>query len=356
MRLAVSQANLGVGLTAPNPPVGAVVVKDGIVVGSGYHPKAGEPHAEIFALREAVDQAVGAEIYVTLEPCCHHGSTPPCTEAIIAAGISKVIVGTTDPNPKVAGRGIEILRSAGIEVIENILADECRSLIAPFACHILKSRPLVTLKGGMTLDGKIATATGESQWITSGESRQDVHRFRSQCDAILVGVGTVLSDDPQLTVRLVTGKNPIRVVLDSTLRIPDTAKILNISEAPTVIITTERSPEHKRQELIAKGVAIVVVSEDDNGQIDIGVMLTMLAQMNIMHLLLEGGAEVNNNFLRLGFVDRVRFYIAPMLIGGDDALGIFKGRGFADLNSALRLTNWTVERCGDDMLFRGEVQ
>lgn len=354
MARAVAEAKRGVGLTAPNPPVGALVVKNSTIVGIGFHPKAGEPHAEVFALKAAGEAATGADLYVTLEPCSHFGKTPPCADAVINAGIARVFVGIVDPNPEVAGRGAKRLQEAGIEVQVGLLEDACRELIAPFACYIGKSRPLVTLKAGMTLDGKIATATGESQWITSEESRRDVHRLRAECDAILVGVGTVVADNPRLTVRSIEGRNPIRVVLDSELSIPDSADLLDVTEAATMIITTDRSSQERRASLEERGVEVVVVPRKVDRP-DLEATLVELAKHGIMHLLLEGGGEINNSFLQAGLIDRVRLYVAPMILGGDDAMGVFRGAGIEQLSSAFKLKKWSVEQIGIDIVINGEA-
>jgi len=356
MDRALSLARRGEGRTRPNPAVGALVVADGLVVGEGFHPAAGQPHAEIFALRQAGELARGADLYVTLEPCSHHGRTGPCADAVIAAGIARVFVGTGDPNPQVCGRGIERLRAAGIEVQVGIREAECRRLIAPFAKHVTTGRPLVTLKSAITLDGKTATATGDSQWISGPASRLQVHRLRDRVDAILVGVGTVLHDDPQLTTRLPEGgRNPLRVVVDSKLLISDRAKLLlDLDAAPTLIATTSQARSARIDALRQTGVEVLVLDGPD-GRVDLVALLEELGRREVQHLLLEGGSGLNNAMLRDSLIDRVMIFIAPKLVGGNDGFGIFSGAGVSRLADALTLTDVRSSRFEDDILIEGEV-
>jgi len=269
MQRALDLARRAEGRTRPNPAVGAVVVRDGEVVGEGFHPAAGEPHAEIFALREAGDKARGADLYVTLEPCSHQGRTGPCAEAVIAAGIGRVIIGTPDPNPLVSGRGMARMKDAGIPVVCGVLEDECRRLIAPFAKHVVSGLPYLILKSAITLDGFTATASGDSRWITNSASRLHVHRLRNRVDAIMVGIGTVLADNPQLTTRLPEGgRDPLRIVVDSTLKTPEDAAILTVpSESPVLIVTTAQAPQSRVDALTARGAEILRVAEGEGGLI-----------------------------------------------------------------------------------------
>ncbi len=356
MDRALALARKGEGRTRPNPAVGAVIVADGQVVGEGYHPEAGQPHAEIFALRQAGALARGADLYVTLEPCSHHGRTGPCADAVIAAGIARVFVGAGDPNPQVRGQGIDRLRAAGIAVQIGIREVECLRLIAPFVRHVTTGLPLVTLKTAVTLDGKTATATGDSQWISGPASRLHVHRLRDRVDAILVGIGTVLHDDPQLTTRLPEGgRNPLRVVVDSQLRIPDHAKLLgDLAAAATLIATTSRASAQKIEQLRRQGVEVLVLDGQD-GRVDLPELLHRLGQRGIQHLLLEGGSGLNDAMLQAELIDRLMVFVAPKIVGGSDGFGIFAGAGVCRLADALSLTDVRSSRFEDDILIEGEV-
>jgi diaminohydroxyphosphoribosylaminopyrimidine deaminase / 5-amino-6-(5-phosphoribosylamino)uracil reductase len=356
MDRALLLARKGEGRTRPNPAVGAVIVADGQVVGEGYHPEAGQPHAEIFALHKAGDLARGADLYVTLEPCSHHGRTGPCADAVIAAGIARVFVGTGDPNPQVYGRGIARLRTAGIEVQVGLRSAESRRLIAPFAKHVTTGLPLVTLKSAVTLDGKTATAGGDSRWISGSASRLHVHRLRDRVDAILVGIGTVLHDDPQLTTRLPEGgRNPLRVVVDSRLRIPDNAKLLcDAASVITLIVTTSRACVEKIEQLRRQGAEVLVLDGPDD-RVDLPELLHRLGLRGIQHLLLEGGSGLNNAMLQLKLIDRVMVFVAPKIVGGNDGIGIFAGTGVDVLADALALTEVRSTRFEDDILIEGEV-
>jgi diaminohydroxyphosphoribosylaminopyrimidine deaminase/5-amino-6-(5-phosphoribosylamino)uracil reductase len=356
MQQALALARLGEGRTRPNPPVGALVVRDGAVLGEGFHPRAGEPHAEIFALRQAGTAARGADLYVTLEPCCHQGRTGPCTEAILDAGIRRVFVGTLDPNPRVAGGGIERLRAAGVEVHPGLHEPACRRLIAPFAKHVTTGLPWVLLKAAATLDGRTATAGGDSKWISSPESRLLVHRLRDRLDAVMVGIGTVLRDDPLLTTRLPEeGRDPVRVVVDTDLRLPEEATLLRSgSPAGTIVATGPSAPAEKAARLERRGVRILRCAAPEGG-VDLPELMRRLGTEGIQSILLEGGATLNGAALRAGIVDRVMFFLAPMLLGGGDAPGIFSGPGPQRLAGALRLQGVEVSRSGDDILVEGEV-
>ena len=352
MREALRIAEYARGRTSPNPLVGAVIVRDGAIVASGWHRAAGEPHAEIHALRMAGELARGATLYVTLEPCAHHGRTGPCAEAVIAAGLARVVIALSDPNPLVAGRGIHLLTAAGIEVTTGICEDEARRQNEIFLKWVTTKRPFVTLKTAMTLDGKIASHTGASQWITGAAARARVHAYRNEYDAILVGIGTVLADDPSLTTRLEhgTGKNPLRIVLDSEARTPLDAKLVADGAASTIIVVSERA-DHRRVNLLrACGAEVVTLGAQ---RVDIAALLDYLGARDITSLFVEGGAAVNWSLLAGGSVDKVHAFIAPMLMGGETAKTPIGGTGFDSPQTALRLRDVTVEQLGADILVTG---
>ncbi|MBE5905539.1 MAG: bifunctional diaminohydroxyphosphoribosylaminopyrimidine deaminase/5-amino-6-(5-phosphoribosylamino)uracil reductase RibD [Lachnospiraceae bacterium] len=317
MRRAIDLAKKGEGHTNPNPLVGAVIVKDGKIIGEGYHEKYGELHAERNALKYCTDDPKGATMYVTLEPCCHHGKQPPCTEAIIEAGIAKVIVGSKDPNPLVAGKGVQQLRDAGIEVEVDFLREECDAINDIFFHYIEKKRPLVALKYAMTADGKIAAADGESQWITGEKARAHVHRLRNRYAAILVGMGTVEKDNPMLTTRgMENPSHPLRIVLDTKGRISEGCKLVQTAkEVPLWVATCDMEPE-KEKELTKRGVNVQRLPQK-NGKVSLMALLDKLYEAGVDSLLVEGGAEVNGSFLSEGLVDKVYVYIGGKLLGGD---------------------------------------
>ncbi len=353
---AIELARRAEGRTAPNPPVGAIILREGLIIGRGFHPQAGRPHAEVFALEEAGEKARGADLYVTLEPCSHFGKTPPCTEAIIRAGIRRVFVGCVDPNPLVSGRGLEKLREAGIEVYCGLREIETRGLIEPFAHHIRTGRPFTTFKSAISLDGRIATSSGESQWISCEESRRHAHHLRNRVDAMMVGIGTVLEDDPRLSCRIEGGRDPVRVVVDSQLRTPPEAAMLTQdSEAPTLIATLETSPVRKVEKLQRAGAEILQFKPDASGRVDLDALWRELGRRNLQHLLLEGGGTLSHSALRGGLINRILFYLAPMLMGGDDAPGMFRGPAIRRLEDAFRLENLRMEALGRDMMLVGEV-
>ncbi len=310
MSLALQVAKKRKGYTHPNPTVGAVVVKNGKVVGIGYHEGAGKPHAEVVAINQAGDKAKGATLYVTLEPCSHYGRTPPCTNLIIQSKVKRVVVATLDPNPKVAGKGVERLRRAGIEVDVGVLEKEARELNEDFFVYITQGRPYITLKWAQTLDGKLATLTGDSKWISSYESRKLAHILRREATAVLVGINTVIKDDPQLTVRHVpTERQPVRVVIDPNLRIPLKSKVLDTSVAKTIILTSVEDGE-KLEILKAKGIEIIQLDK-----LNVGNILKALYEREIMHLLVEGGAKTLSTFLKEKRFDRICVFIAPKIMG-----------------------------------------
>lgn len=346
MAMALDLARAASGQTSPNPLVGAVIVKDGTVVGMGAHLKAGEPHAEVHALRMAGNQASGATLYVTLEPCSHHGRTPPCADAVIDAGINRVVVAVLDPNPLVAGTGVDKLQAAGLKVTVGICEQEARQLNEVFFHYITTKRPFVTVKTASTLDGKIASVTGHSRWITGEAARGQVHEMRRQHDAILVGAGTVLADDPELTARLdgqLFGRQPVRVVLDSRLRTPLHARVVRDAVAPTWIFTTAESPAKKRDELVAKGVTLFMLE----APITVEKVLEVLGGRGITSLLVEGGAEVNGSFLQARAIQKVVSYLSLKLIGGSGAPSPYGGAGFATMDESVGLTRVTIEQVGE---------
>ena len=357
MQQALQLARQALGRTAPNPAVGAVVVAGDRVVGEGFHPKAGEPHAEIFALRQAGEAARGATIYVTLEPCSHQGRTGPCSDALIAAGIKRVVVGCVDPNPQVAGQGIKRLQSAGIEVVCGICEEECRELIRPFAWHIQKGMPYTIYKAAMTFDGQIATASGDSRWVSGEESRLYVHRLRDRADAIMVGVETLLADDPQLTTRLPEGgRDPLRVIVDSRLRTPSSARVVTLSSrTATLIATTEQAAPERRRALEAAGCEILVLPQRD-GRVDLMELWRELGRRDLQLLLLEGGRALAGAALRCGLINRLQLFLAPKLVGGSGQSGLFAGAGCELMRDALSLDPPRIERFGEDLLLTAEVK
>ncbi|MBN2429319.1 MAG: bifunctional diaminohydroxyphosphoribosylaminopyrimidine deaminase/5-amino-6-(5-phosphoribosylamino)uracil reductase RibD [Deltaproteobacteria bacterium] len=356
MRQALDLAHKGEGRTAPNPPVGAVVVRENIIVGRGFHPCAGQPHAEIFALQEAGALTVGADLYVTLEPCSHQGRTGPCTEAIKKAGIARVFAGTRDPNPRVDGKGLAQLEASGIQTACGILEDECKRLIAPFAKVVRTGLPYVILKAAMTLDGQIATSSGDSRWISSDPSREKVHRLRDRMDAVMVGAGTVIKDDPRLTTRLQDGgRDAIRVVVDSALRVPEHAQVFHLeSSAPTLLAVSSDIPSDRIRPYEKPGVQVMQVS-GRNGRIDLAVLLRELGKMDIHSILLEGGSRLNAEMWHRQLIDRLMLFIAPRILGGGDGLTLFSGEGVRFMKEALQLEDVRYSYWGPDILIEGEV-
>lgn len=347
MGLAINLAKATTGQTSPNPHVGAVLVKDHQIVGMGAHLKAGEPHAEVHAIRMAGDKAKGATLYVTLEPCSHFGKTPPCSNLVIEAGIKKVFVASLDPNPLVGGAGIKKMLAAGIEVEVGVMKDEAEALNKVFFHYINTGLPFVTLKTAISLDGKIATVAGESQWITSVESRKDVHQFRHTHDAILVGVNTVIKDNPSLTARLEGGaKNPIRIILDTRLRTPPESAVINDQQAQTIIVTGAEVDSTRVKQFSAKGIEIIKLATPE---IIIPDMLKKLGERGISSVYVEGGAEVHGSFLKEKAFQQVITYIAPKLIGGKSAPAAFGGEGIAHLEDTVSLDIKDVKKIGQDI-------
>lgn len=354
MAEALKLAENAKGRTSPNPLVGAVVVREGRIVAGGWHRKAGTPHAEVHALNMAGELAKGATVYVTLEPCSHYGRTGPCAKALVEAGVKRVVVAMVDPNPKVAGNGIRILEEAGIEVKVGVLEQEAKRLNEAFLTWITTGKPFTALKTAMSLDGKIATATGKSQWITNEKSRQRVHELRDVYDGILVGINTVLKDNPSLTTRLpnTEGKNPIRVVMDSMARTPLDCNLVTDGKAETIIAVSEAAPVERVDALKNAGAEIIKAGKT---QVDVELLLLELGKRQMTSLFIEGGGQVNFSFLKAGAVDRVYAFVAPMLIGGREALTPVEGEGFSELSEAIRLTDVETEILDGDILINGVV-
>lgn len=313
MKTALELALKGSGSVSPNPLVGCVIVRDGIVIGKGWHERYGGPHAEVNAVRDAGGDVAGAEVYVNLEPCSHHGKTPPCADLLVEKGVARVIIGVTDPNPKVNGEGAERLRAAGIEVITGVLEDECKRINAGFILRIKENRPFVTLKTASSLDGKIALEDGSSKWITGPESRKLVHAMRAANDAVITGIGTVLADDPQLTVREAAGRTPLRVVLDRELRVPESAKILDVSEGPVLLISGFPASPEKIKRLKQRAVDVEIV--DCRPEDEMQAILALLCRKGVNYLMVEAGAGVTGAFISSHKVDKLCLFVAPKIMG-----------------------------------------
>lgn len=359
MLRAIELAVKGTGRTNPNPLVGAVIVKDGRIIGEGYHEKYGQLHAERNALancRARGENPEGAAIYVTLEPCCHYGKTPPCTEAIIEHKLAKVIIGSRDPNPLVAGKGAAILREAGIEVVEDFMKTECDEINPVFFHFMTTGAPYVVMKYAMTMDGKIATHTGESKWITGEPARARVHEDRNRYTAIMCGTGTILKDNPLLTCRLPEGgRNPVRIICDSKLSTPGEALIVNTCSQARTIIATVCTDKTKQQPYLAKGCEILEIPATENGRIDLKILMQRLAEMNIDSILLEGGGTLNWSALEAGIVNKVQCYIAPKIFGGSQAKSPVAGTGVEFPAQAVKLTDQKITVIGEDILVESEV-
>ena len=355
MRLAMQLAGNAIGRTSPNPLVGAVIVKDNRVVGCGWHRKAGTPHAEVHALNQAGELAQGADVYVTLEPCAHYGKTPPCAKALVEAKVKNVYGGLLDVNPKVAGKGFKILEDAGIHVEYGFLQDELRKQNEVFFKWIEHEKPFIVLKAAMTLDGKIATATGQSKWITNETSRAYGYKLRDIYDGIMVGINTVIEDNPMLTARVDGGKNPIRIVVDSSLKIDINANVVQDKSAKTIIATTDKANKDKILKLQAQDVDVIVVDKDENDKVDIEKLLDILGQQNICSILVEGGATLSGSFVAKKLVDKVDFFIAPKIVGGKEAKTPVAGTGILNLQEALALKDIQIEKLEEDILIIGRV-
>lgn len=359
MDRALTLARGQVGLTWPNPPVGAVVVREGRLIGQGAHPAPGKPHAEVLALEEAGAEARGATLYVTLEPCNHHGRTPPCVEAVLRAGIRRVVAAIPDPNPRVRGTGLRRLVEAGVEVTLGVGAAEATRVQEPFLALVARGHPWVVYKAGMSLDGKIATFRGDSRWITGEQAREEVHRLRCQLPAIMVGIGTVLHDDPRLTARHSDGSlrhpQPLRVVVDSAARTPPTARLLR-EPGETLIACSPQASDERVAALAAAGAQVVRLPATAAGQVDLTALMEELGRRQIAGVLLEGGGTLASAMLTAGLVDEVIVHVAPLLIGGRQAPGPVGGQGVARLQEAIGLFDWQVRPLGRDLELRAATR
>jgi diaminohydroxyphosphoribosylaminopyrimidine deaminase/5-amino-6-(5-phosphoribosylamino)uracil reductase len=354
MRRALRLARRGEGRVSPNPLVGAVIVLNDRIIGEGYHRRCGENHAEINAIENATEAVAGADFYITLEPCSHFGRTAPCVDALLACRPGRVIVGTTDPNPLVSGKGIRALTQHGIETKVGVLDEACRRLNEVFFKYIRTGLPFVTVKFAQTLDGRIATATGHSRWISSPPSLRFAHRLRSGHDAILVGAGTVFIDDPELTCRLVRGRNPLRIVVDSQLRISPGARIFKQQkEVPTIVVTTRRTADERRRPFEEKGIEVLEIGEDRTGRVDLHMLLAALGKREISSLLVEGGAAVITAFLREKLADRLVVIIAPKITG--EGLNAVGDMGIRQMDDSLRLSFRRIARRGDDLVVDARI-
>ncbi|WP_407370862.1 bifunctional diaminohydroxyphosphoribosylaminopyrimidine deaminase/5-amino-6-(5-phosphoribosylamino)uracil reductase RibD [Carnobacterium sp.] len=355
MRMALDLARKGKGWTTPNPLVGAVIVKGGRIIGQGYHQKYGQPHAEVNAIASAKEDVTGATLYVTLEPCSHFGKTPPCSDLLIDKNIKRVVVGTLDPNPLVAGKGIERLRNNGIEVVTGVLEEESQKLNEIFIKYIVTKEPFVVMKNAMSLDGKIATVTGESQWISGESSRKQVHSLRHELAGIMVGIETIIKDDPQLTSRTLNSRNPIRIVVDSQLRIPIASKVLTQQDkAKTIVATTKRANNEKLDTLKQMGIEVIVTKEKCE-RVDLRELMKVIGAKGIDSILLEGGANLNFSALEEGIVDKIQSYIAPKIIGGKEAKTAVEGAGIQLLKNAFQIDRMTPVMVGEDLFVEGYI-
>lgn len=358
MARALALAKLGMGYTSPNPLVGAVIVKEGKIIGEGYHKKYGDAHAEVNAFHNAKGDVSGATMYVTLEPCSHFGKTPPCAYAIVEKGIKRVVVAMEDPNPLVAGKGIHILKEHGIEVVTGVMEEEAKKLNEVFIKFITTGLPFCTLKTAMTLDGKIAAYTGDSRWITNEASRKYVHHLRHRFSSIMVGLGTVIADDPLLTTRLdtIAGKNPIRILVDTKGRIPLSAKVLQVNEdTKTILATTEAIEKEKLKRIQDMGIEVIMTPLKDK-RVDLAYLMKALGHMKIDSVLLEGGATLNYTALKEGIVDQVISFIAPKIIGGASAKTPVGGEGVPYMRDAIALKDMNISKFEDDVMIEAYIR
>lgn len=349
MERAIELAKRARGFTSPNPMVGAVIVKDGRVIGEGYHERCGELHAERNALASLTESAEGATIYVTLEPCCHYGKTPPCTEAIIEHKLAKVVIGSRDPNPLVSGKGAAILRKAGIEVVEDFMREECDAINPIFFHYITTKRPYVAMKYAMTMDGKIATRTGASRWITGEAARNHVQTLRHAYKGIMVGIGTVLADNPMLNCRMQGGIDPVRIVCDTHLRIPMDCQIVQTADTIETILATSTNEKKKIDQLIKKGVQILQIPEK-GGCIDLNLLMQTLGEKGIDSILLEGGGRLNDSFLREKLIQKAYVYLAPKIFGGEDAKTPVEGIGVSLPEQSANFKLQQIQQIEEDIL------
>jgi diaminohydroxyphosphoribosylaminopyrimidine deaminase/5-amino-6-(5-phosphoribosylamino)uracil reductase len=358
MKRALELAKKGWGRTKPNPLVGAVIVKNDKIIGEGYHEKLGESHAEVNAIRSSIEDCKGAELYINLEPCSHYGKTPPCVYRIIESKIKKVVVAMADPNPRVSGKGISILRDNGIEVEVGVLKEEALRLNDIFINYITNKTPLVLLKWAMTADGKTATKTGDSKWISSHLSREYVHKLRNRYSSILVGINTVMKDNPELTSRSMDMENinPIRIVLDRFGRIPLSAKILDADESkPTIVATSEKMERDKRKKLSEMGVKVLILDEN-NGTLNLKTLIEELYKQEIDSILVEGGGTVASSFLEADLVDKIAAFIGPVIIGGKDAKTPIMGNGVNSIKDGFKIQLPEFQRFEDDILIEGYIK
>lgn len=354
MKRALTLARKGVGKTSPNPAVGCVIVKDGQIIGEGWHKQAGGPHAEVFALEKAGAAARGADVYVTLEPCSHTGKTPPCCDALIRAGVRRVVAGMVDPNPHVNGAGLAGLRQAGIETVCGVLENECLAINRAFLKHVTTGLPYVTYKCAMTMDGNIATVTGDSRWISCEESRRHAHKMRASHDAIMVGVDTIIADNPRLTVRHVKGVNPVRIIVDTNLRTPESVGVVvDKSSSRTIIATIEQRPRvHLRY--TQQGASILVCEELD-GRVSISDLLVKLGKMGIQSILLEGGSRLAGDMLKHSLIDEFVFFIAPKILGSD-GFSPFALQGITSIDNTFKLNFQNFARIGQDLIVHARLE
>lgn len=358
MRRALELSKKAVGLVNPNPLVGAVIVKDNRIISEGYHEYFGGPHAEVNAFKNAKENVEGATMYVTLEPCAHYGKTPPCADAIVQNKISKVVIGMIDPNPLVAGKGIEILRSNGIEVTTGIMDTEIKKTNEIFIKYITHKKPFCIMKTAMTMDGKIATSIGESKWISNEKSRAYVHEVRHMVTGIMVGIGTVLNDDPELTTRRegIISKNPIRIIIDSTAKIPIDSKVLKCDKkTKTIVVTTEFAKDTKIEAIKQKGAQVIVIPSK-NSRVNLNYLMRVLGDMGIDSILLEGGSTLNYSALEEGIVDKVITFISPKIFGGTTGKTPVGGQGIEYVSDAILLTDMKVTRFNEDIMIEGYVK
>lgn len=355
MERALELAKMGIGRVNPNPLVGAVIVKDDEIIGEGYHECYGEAHAERNAVKNAVKSVEGSTIYVTLEPCAHYGKTPPCVDLLIEKKFKKVVIGMLDPNVLVAGKSIEKLKQHGIEVVVGVKEEECKKMNEIFIKYITSKIPFVVLKSGMSLDGKIATFTGESKWITSKESREDSQNLRNRVHSIMVGVNTVIADDPELTCRINDKKILNRIIVDTNLRIPLDSKVITNKDKRTIVATTLNGNEDKKNILRELGVKVIEVCSKNN-KVDLEELVKKLGQEAIDSILIEGGGTLNFSALEEGIVDKVIFYISPKIIGGENSKSSIAGKGFSKLSDAVNLIDTSYRKIGEDLIVEGYIQ
>lgn len=353
MRRALNLADMGYGKANPNPVVGAVIVKNGKIIGEGYHEGYGMPHAEANAIASCTESTVGASMYVTLEPCCHYGKTPPCTEAIIKSGINKVFVGALDQNPLVSGKGIEVLRKNGVQVQLEILKKECEKKNEVFFHYVKTGTPFMVMKYAMTLDGKIATKTGNSKWITGDLARQKVHEDRNKYAGIMVGVGTIIADNPKLTCRVDKGRNPVRIICDTNLKTPLNSNVVTDKEARTLIATG--CAESVKHLPYTKAGCEIIVMPLSKGRIDLKALVKRLGEMGIDSILLEGGSALNWSALEAGIVCKLQVYLSTKMFGGEFSKGPIGGLGVENPKDAFNLKEYSVIKIGDDFLIEGDV-